>query len=98
MKKIEAIMMALMMLVPIFLVGAMIFGLISMLFTEPSTFLKIAIYIAILAGVIFGVGYIYSKSKILQSISEVVIPIGMGLIFLWILGAMAYSFLHMIFG
>lgn len=97
MKKIQGLIMALMLLVPIFLVGAIVVGLLSTLFTDPQTFLKIALYVVVVVGVVFGIGYLFTKSKILQNIANVLIPVGFAIFGLWFFGAIAFGWLHAIF-
>lgn len=109
MKKIEGILMVLLMLVQLFIMGALVVGFVSLLLEQTSMVLKIIACVAGFTGVFYIFRYLYSKSerlqriggtaaKIVESILNVVIPLGIAIVGLWILGAMAYSFLHLIYG
>lgn len=82
MKKLEAIAMMLMMLVPIFIFVAMLFGLLSFLFNDPSGFMVLVLYVALLAGI----GFVILKSKVLQGIAGVVAFMVMAFFILVIIG------------
>ena len=92
MKKLEAIAIMLMMLVPIFIAVAMVFGLLSLLFDDPGGFMMLALYVALLAGI----GFIFVKSKILQSTAGVVAYIALVLFGLWFFGALILGWLYII--
>jgi len=60
-KWVERVLMAFMALVPLFLVGLMVVGLVIALFDKPQSVMKMALYIAGVAGVVYGAMFLLTN-------------------------------------